>query len=184
MTDSLIRKLTRLFCCLAHSDKHAHSVRLPIQLHFATHHYHLRWLASNMVLHYQRECSCNDTGEETAKCWPTVQDTLHQVYFHLAFGNMEVTDSLISYSVLQASFVSHKMQHFVSLCDCTQILDSVHVSLISKQHKLFISSNLNTYSDLGALLASNEGHKELLWVQTPPVDRWDLCHQGWELGCF
>lgn len=114
MTDSLIRKLTRLFCCLAHSDKHAHSVRLPIQLHFATHHYHLRWLAFNMVLHYQRECSCNDTGVETAKCWPTVQDTLHQVYFHLAFGNTEVTDSLISYSVLQASFVSHKMQRFVS----------------------------------------------------------------------
>lgn len=117
MTDSLIRKLTRLFCCLAHADKRAHSVRLPIQLHFATHHYHLHWLAYNTLLHYQRECSCNDTGVETAKCWPAVQDTLHQVYFHLAFGNTEVTDSLISYSVLQASFESHKMQvDYSNLC--------------------------------------------------------------------
>lgn len=73
--------------------------------------------------------------------------------------------------------LNHWLHTDFGFCPCT-------VSLISKQHKLFILSNLNTYSDLGALLASNEGHKEPLWVQTPPVDRWDLCHQEWELGCF
>lgn len=41
-----------------------------------------------------------------------------------------------------------------------------------------------TYSDLGVLLASSEGHREPLWVQTPPGDRWDLWQQGWALGYF
>lgn len=41
-----------------------------------------------------------------------------------------------------------------------------------------------THSDLGVLLASSEGHREPLWVQTPPGDQWDLWQRGWALGYF
>lgn len=138
----------------------------PFNYTFATHHHNLRWLAFNMVPHSLLSRAGTTLGWRRPSADLTVRNTASGLlsscfWQHVLHKNVGVDSQNVC--------LSHLLRRDERGC-----LSGKWASLVpefwsllffkkKKTWKFWILSSY-TYSDLGVLLASSEGHREPLWV--------------------